>query len=199
VHWVFITHPNEFLRSTSTAKVAAQALDGDGGTTEFLVYGAASHEARVDAALHAPLVRLLFPAPQGGGESVPEVFAEALAIQEEAVARGAGGGRGGDSDGARPPVLTLIVPDGPWDCTRALVRVLEQRAAAGGWRLRRMVLDDAVVSGHQSQLIEALQSGAGRGRVSTLEACALCLSEVPTRPVRCPTCYACFFVVLCWA
>lgn len=76
-------------------------------------------------------------------------------------------------------IMTVLVPDGPWECARALVRELERRSATGfGRKLQRMVLDDQVVAGYESKLIEALKAGAGRGRVSTIEACALCLSEV---------------------
>ena len=106
-------------------------------------------------------------------------------------------------------VLTVLVPDGSWDCARALVRDLQWQATriaqatdstctpqqplpfadqAGGdggdgsggllpQLLRCVRLCDARVAAHESRIISALRAGAGQGRPSTLEACALFLAE----------------------
>ncbi|CAM9210805.1 unnamed protein product, partial [Ectocarpus fasciculatus] len=49
LHWVFVVHPNEFLRSTSSAKFAAQYLSTSPGSAELLVYGCEAHGTRLRA------------------------------------------------------------------------------------------------------------------------------------------------------
>ena len=62
------------------------------------------------------------------------------------------------------------MPDGSWECARALVVELRRRCAPHA--LRCVHLDAARVAAHTSPLLDALHPGAGRGRLSTLEACA---------------------------
>ena len=108
LRWVVLSHPNEFLRSTSSAKVAVQLLGGgsgsssgssddvgDGGgtadTAELLVYGAECHRARFESIVkgHAGPTCILFP----GNEPCLNVT--------EAMAMGCSGGgvAGGGSSG----------------------------------------------------------------------------------------------------
>ena len=70
--------------------------------------------------------------------------------------------------------LTVLVPDGSWECARALVTEFHRRARK---QLQCVSLDPDRVSLQTSPLLEALHPGAGKGRVSTLEACALFLEE----------------------
>jgi len=59
VHFVVVCHPNEFMRSTSTAKIATTLLGNTGNTNpaisscSMLVVGAPRHEARLNALLSA--------------------------------------------------------------------------------------------------------------------------------------------------
>ena len=182
VHWAFITHPIEWLRSTSTAKLAAQVLHHGGvcgaDTSELLVYGAACDEARLAALLRpadgAP-VHVLFPPPPTASAAEACTVEQALsdALSRRAACRastaamqrlglspeadraakaaasshepaGAAPAAPDESSGAAPavpaapstpatlppPDLTLLVPDGSWECARALVRVLAAAAAA---------------------------------------------------------------------
>ena len=169
-------------------------------TCELLVYGAQCDAPRIDAALASGgHVRLLFPAAPGEAQTVEEAFAEALTWwQQQQQQRQPpppppplqippptpeDGGEATGMPAIDPPALTIIVPDGSWECARALVRALLQSAGKeGGARrphnhLRCIALDEARVRRHVSPLIDALHCGAGRGRISTLEACAQCLAE----------------------
>ena len=80
-------------------------------------------------------------------------------------------------------VMTVVVPDGSWEHAHALVRALAVRRTALGLMPHRYVrLADLTVEQHESPLIEALKAGAGRGRLSTLEACAMMLAEAEESP-----------------
>ena len=52
IHWVILSHPSEFLRSTSSAKIAVQVLAAlPGSSSELLVYGCPQHNRRLDEIL----------------------------------------------------------------------------------------------------------------------------------------------------
>jgi DTW domain-containing protein YfiP len=198
VHWVVVSHPAEFLRGTSTAKIAAQALGGGCGShceshCEWLVYGCAAHERRMDELLSWPQVHVLFPRGNAAAMSVAEAIAKlhgtgaagSRSIQGRRAPESAGEEKvpkstGGEGQVAATDVNTaammpvVLVPDGSWECARSLVRELSLRAPQP---LRFIELDSARVAEHTSPLIDALHSGAGRGRLSTLEACAHFLHE----------------------
>ena len=234
VHWAFLAHPIELLRSTSTARLAAQLLHAGGvsglDTSELLVYGASCDVARLEALLHPAegVVYLLFPPPPGTpaaeATSVEQAFSAALASWRARTAEDVDGANGADDDddaddeGAPPcsrprprpcgsprAALTLIVPDGSWECTRALVRTLAARVAAPTTAreavptaahaaapttapitapvdLRYVGLDEVAVRACTSPLIEALHQGSGKGRLTTLEACALCVTQARRLP-----------------
>ena len=65
------------------------------------------------------------------------------------------------------------MPDGSWEGARALVSEFARRAV----KVRYVALDAARVASHDSPLLGALHPGAGRGRLSTLEAVAMMLAE----------------------
>jgi len=77
------------------------------------------------------------------------------------------------------PNLILLVLDGSWDQVRALQAEIEDRRRVMGHQspLPCIRLEDAAVQNFESPLIDALRPGAGKGRISTLEACALLLRE----------------------
>ena len=207
LRWVLVTHPNEFLRSTSTAKLAVQLMGSghtaardDGDVSELLVYGARCHSARLAAALSDPNVRILFPAERpdeercsggggggGGGatcQTVPELVAELSAKAEPPQAAPDLEPRAGAEPSACEsqlrPTLTLVVPDGSWEAARAIVHAMQRLAPPASSErrpLRHVGLDERRIARHTSPLIEALRAGAGLGRISTLEACALFLDE----------------------
>ena len=116
-------------------------------------------------------LRVLFPSEQnssgdagnaaGGGESVPDAINAALSSPSQAT-------------NTTTASLTVLVPDGSWECARALVTEFHRRARK---QLQCVSLDPDRVSLQTSPLLEALHPGAGKGRVSTLEACALFLEE----------------------
>lgn len=82
-------------------------------------------------------------------------------------------------------VVTVLVPDGTWQGARAIaVDVLRRHSLLAEsisppleQRIPCVALDAAAVSNHRSPLIEALKSGQGMGRITTLEACGLMLRE----------------------
>jgi hypothetical protein len=67
--------------------------------------------------------------------------------------------------------LNIIVPDGSWECAKAIVR--EIRKEVTSIQTPCVSLDMDIVSLHHSSLIEALKLGQGLGRISTLEAIAI--------------------------
>ena len=92
----------------------------------------------------------------------------------------------------------IIVPDGSWECCRAMVNALHARQIQNSTnQLRYVHLDKDRVAAYHSPLIESLKAGQGLGRISTLEAIALLLDEasgaaeaavgaVAVRPVSSP-------------
>lgn len=159
MHWVLVSHPMELLRSTSSGKLLAQVLGG-----EFLAYGAPCHRDRLDHVLGDPRVRVLFP------DEASESVAEAAASLASASPMPTGASMGRPYESAS---VVVLVPDGSWEHARALLRALRKRQPA----LRTMRLRDASVKCYFSPLIDVLKHGAGKGRVSTFEACALLMEE----------------------
>ena len=177
IHWVFVVHPNEFLRSTSSAKLAAQALPMFTRSTEktpiscsseFLVYGCNSHDNRLNDILNygdKGNTAILFPeqvdvdaGADGGVESTPLCVRSVNSFVNS------------QHNGLRE--LTVIVPDGSWANASQLVKAMQSVE-----RISLVALDAVSVSDHHSPLIEALKAGQGQGRISTLEACVLFLKE----------------------
>ena len=230
LHWVFLTHPNEFLRSTSTAKLAARILQGArsdgpqlGGTpvgsasgsllhsSELLVYGTASYEVRVAGILsdmsvpscgddtgggggEGGVVRLLFPGAPPEAQSATDALRDAIdsvcrlrppscetctpwARDEQPVLPSPPPKA---SRVSSPLAMTVLVPDGSWECARALVRDLEARAPPRT-PLRSITLDASAIALRTSPLLEALHQGSGQGRLSTLEAAAQLVAEIHWR------------------
>eukprot|EP00913_Durusdinium_trenchii_P006936 g6524.t1 len=149
------------MRSSSSGKLVASLLGG-----EFLVFGVRSHQEVLDTILADSSTQLLLP---GCGASLVlnvRTLKEWLAEQVEMPFSGRG-----------IPDLTLLVLDGSWDQVHALRAEIEvRRHAMGRPPLSCIRLDDSVQH-FRSPLIDALKPGAGQGRVSTFEACALFLRE----------------------
>jgi protein-L-isoaspartate(D-aspartate) O-methyltransferase len=193
IRFVVACHPLEFLRSTSSAKLAVQLLQGSASCAcdgELLVIGAECHRALLDAAVRSSgPTFVLFPGAAHETLTVEQALASATAQLDTAHCNNtssADGDKSNDDDGKasqgtsdddEDAVMTVLVPDGSWECARAVVRALKSRAPDGS-ELRTVRLDDALVRAHFSPLIDALKPGQGAGRVSTLEAMAIFLSEV---------------------
>ncbi|CAK9092848.1 unnamed protein product, partial [Durusdinium trenchii] len=155
LHWALLCHPLEFMRSSSSGKLVASLLGG-----EFLVFGVRSHQEVLDTILADSSTQLLLPGD--GSRTLKEWLAEQVEMPFS--------GRG-------IPDLTLLVLDGSWDQVHALRAEIEvRRHAMGRPPLSCIRLDDSVQH-FRSPLIDALKPGAGQGRVSTFEACALFLRE----------------------
>lgn len=187
LHWIFLIHPNEFLRSTSSVKLAAQyfaTLSPKGISTEVLVFGCQAHDSRLRAALdncgHDIDIGILYPeddeckAKRSSKENIKKsaeitstgaTRKPALSVKEFLC----------DLDLADPAARKriIIVPDGSWANAAQLVDWIESYAST----LSRVTLNSSMVLSYHSPLIEALKAGQGLGRISTLEACALFLRE----------------------
>ena len=171
IHWVVVTHPTEFVRATSTAKIAARTLCGGAtrDTCEWLLFGCKAHTHRLDELLtgNEGAVHILFPRKEHcdeGGTSAAEAFAAFSATASES--------KGKDEPAVKQWVV--IVPDGSWECAKALVAEIQRRA---GRSIKLLELDRDRVAATTSQLIDALHHGSGCGRISTLEACAQLIEE----------------------
>lgn len=77
----------------------------------------------------------------------------------------------------RDEEVTVVVPDGSSEGARALVQELLPASLGHGARLPLVRLDEAAVRASDSALLNALHAGAGKGRLSTLEAVAMFLRE----------------------
>jgi DTW domain-containing protein YfiP len=160
VRFSFVCHPNEFLRSTSSAKVASRLL---GDRSEMLVLGSRADRGRLEATITPPFsspktTYILFP------EGPPE---ETLSVSDFAR-----------EIAADATTTNVLIPDGSWECCRSIVQHIQQRQKAGCHHIKYVTLDAAAVRQHHSPLIEALKEGQGLGRISTLEACGLFLNEL---------------------
>jgi hypothetical protein len=174
--FLILSHPNEFLRSTSSARVSAAVL---GAACEVAAVGCAAHEARVREALAprdpaAPPPLILYPMEPGpdtdgnaGGGGGAKTVLGALGCVN--MGRGLRSGVGA--------VTTVVVPDGSARNALALAREAARVAAEGGRTATFAALDADAVARNDSPLIDALHPGSGKGRVSTLEAMASFLRE----------------------
>ena len=89
MRWVVVSHPGEFLRSSSTAKLAPLLLPNmEGDTCELLAYGATSHASRLTEAIAqaGPHIRVLFPGPPHLTDTVPAALAATAAAAAAAAA-----------------------------------------------------------------------------------------------------------------
>ena len=188
IRWIVFSHPNEFLRATSTAKIAAQLLGED---CEFLVFGASRHHDRLrDIVSSGQPISILFPGYLEDSLTVEEALKEGRAsiagkrvaenFSEEEPKATPEGARTPSSSQAAPPVHFVLVPDGSWFNAKALVAFMQRLLATRSVPLPSkpfVRLDDGPIAAYTSPLIEALNAGSGRGRVSTLEAMAFFLEE----------------------
>lgn len=166
VQFKILCHPAEFLRSTSSAKLAALAYSTE-QDCEMLVVGAECHEGLISAILSHPGPKfVLYPGSPEESVTVEEFIAATDADVEIDV----------PDASQNKMAVTVLVPDGSWQCTRVLLREIERRAAPNN--VVRVRLDSAAIASRRSPLIEALKEGQGLGRISTLEAMAFFLSEV---------------------
>ena len=168
-----LCHPNEFLRSTSTSKIAVRVL-GEEMAQMIVVGGGDEQKCRMETLIKhqkhkssTSCTFLLFPSASSQNcspaISVSEMFEQ---IKDSTTAFA-------PCSNTSSNIINIIVPDGSWECCRAMVRVLERC----GTDLQCVRLDPDKVECHRSPLIEALKSGQGQGRISTLEAIALFLQE----------------------
>ena len=205
LHWVMVVHPNEFLRSTSTVKIASRFLERlQGMSCEVLVYGFHQHQQRLDSILHeltseSATARdhktfILFPeteAPDSLSVSgsattiepsqpdLKQVSTTSICnpiITEERTAPDLPNTKSKES-GSK---MTIIVPDGTWENARAIVSEIRRKVSHD--QLPSFSLNPDIVGRNFSPLIETLKEGQGMGRITTLEACALLLSEVIRQP-----------------
>eukprot|EP00439_Symbiodinium_sp_Y106_P046663 s1406_g5.t4 len=161
VHFVLLCHPLEFLRSSSSGKLLPCVLGAD-----LFVFGVGINADKLDQIINDSRTHLLLP---GDGS---RTFEEWLARPQEDL--GHGTVRAED----RRCELILLVPDGSWEQVQALRRALDRkRTACGRPTLPCLRLQEEAVSAFHSPLIDALKQGAGQGRISTFEACALLLRE----------------------
>ena len=205
LRWVIVSHQLEFLRGLSSAKLVAILLGGATTTAttksdynhytskngvaagaELIVLGTPSHEAQLDSVLRQAgaghPTRILFP--EEGADTVASLAAAFINFNSSVYNDGDGSTTGAPGtlfSVATGSTLTIIVPDGSWAGARAVVAHIRARYLAlnpCASSLRSLQLNHARVTAHTSPLIEALRAGAGRGRLTTLEACAMLLEEL---------------------
>ena len=169
LHVIVVTHPCEFLRESSTCKLLGPVLSDSRLTCELLIVGTAGVGARLmeisneDGAENV----ILYPQPNKS-LTFEELFSNKC--QPDNVAAGRGRGRGNGK-------LNLIVPDGSWKCVEKLLEetALANIIAKGAHFIK---IDEKKVCGHTSRLIEALNDGSGKGRLTTAEAISIAISEL---------------------
>ena len=137
-----VSHPGEFLRSSSTAKLAPLLLPNmEGDTCELLAYGTISHASRLTEAIAqaGPHIRVLFPGPPHLTDTVPAALAATAAAATAATAAaataataaaaaslnksegGEGEGGGGGPSAAPPPPETAAAVMALGDAVRDAV------------------------------------------------------------------------------
>jgi protein-L-isoaspartate(D-aspartate) O-methyltransferase len=200
LHWVMVVHPNEFLRSTSTVKIASRFLERlEGSSCEVLVYGFHKHQRRLDKILLSITAEsaagrnhktiLLFPEAQAAEDKsfpdgcitqtgISQLDVEMVSTTPSTVERQTF--TDPPPSKGRRSKMTIIVPDGTWENARAIVA--EIRRVVSQDQLPSFSLNPEVVGRHFSPLIETLKEGQGVGRITTLEACALLLNEILEQP-----------------
>ena len=134
-----VSHPGEFLRSSSTAKLAPLLLPNmEGDTCELLAYGGISHASRLTEAIAqaGPHIRVLFPGPPHLTDTVPAALAATAAAATAAAAaaaaaslnrseggEGEGGGGGPSPTPPRPKTAAavMVLGDAVGDAVRDAV------------------------------------------------------------------------------
>lgn len=190
-HFVVVSHPNEFLRSTSSAKILVQYIESLNSvenevalSIELLVYGCPRHMERLTGHLRdAGSLYLLYPDETDDVTNDIHVHENTSMIDMlqchniSANDVSVSGSTSTDTRACQENVrTTIIIPDGSWECTKAMVK--EMRKQVSPALIPNIALDVETVATHHSPLIEALKSGQGTGRISTLEACGLFLRGV---------------------
>ena len=156
VRVVLLIHPTEFLRGSSTCKLVR---DSESVRFEHLVLGMEGTRERLDElAVSSPSsTYILYPSEDS---VTTKMVVEATDPPHAA----------GHVPGAYMNT-TIIVPDGSWKMTQ---KILSETALLRV-NAKTLKIDENVVSGHTSSLIEALNTTSGGGRLSTAEAVAFCL------------------------
>tara|TARA_B110000091_G_C13796775_1_gene468221 strand:- start:51 stop:2345 length:2295 start_codon:yes stop_codon:yes gene_type:complete len=164
-----VCHPNECLRSTSSAKIAVQHMK----QSKMLIYGASTHRRGISEAVRScgdnnnkgdgtTLTYILFPeGPSERTYSVDEMMQQVQTNNNNTT-----------DDNFN---VNIVVPDGSWECCRSLVSEMERLSHS---TIKYVTLNATQVATFHSPLIEALKKGQGLGRISTLEACALLFREM---------------------
>jgi protein-L-isoaspartate(D-aspartate) O-methyltransferase len=176
-----VCHPNEYLRSTSSAKIAVRQM----ANSRMLVYGARTHRRHI-----SDLAKEDFGHRKVSDENLtyvlfPEGPKERTYTVEEMIQHIKGKSNGEEKDQLKSTAtaqntprkieVNIIVPDGSWECCRSLVNDMERLSCN---KIKYVTLNLESVKRFHSPLIEALKKGQGFGRISTLEACALLLKEM---------------------
>ena len=177
LHPIFtvICHPNECLRSTSTAKIAVMSAKG----SRMLVYGARNHRRLItDAVGHkneatsfAKEASISITSSSSSSLSPTFVlFPEGPSDQTCSVDEMVRYARTSSTSTS----INILVPDGSWECCRSIVQDMSRMNTS----IQFVRLNQKKVNKYQSPLIEALKEGQGQGRITTLEACALLCAEM---------------------
>lgn len=103
LRWVILLHPGEFLRSTSTARIAAPCLAALGFNAELLVLGSKAHEHRLGKVLKAAAAGtptfMMFPGLDEKRFGIGEQLDDAIKIIPAA---------GGCHEISAPPAVTSV-------------------------------------------------------------------------------------------
>ena len=150
IDFVVLSHPNEFLKSTSTAKIAVQALQG----AKNFVYGSKEHDAGFAKLSSASRIRVLYPCPDSFDKDICSETVEEMCHNSTTTP------------------TTVFIPDGTWENTKALVSQLFEENND----VKFVTLDSERVEKSESKLLSELYQGAGVGRLSTLEAIGMALT-----------------------
>ena len=196
IHWVMVVHPIEFLRSTSSVKIASRIFTRmKGMSSELLIYGYYKHEQRLDAILQDAATSnrnprqstvLLFPEEEPPSEATGSNECYALHLNNRPRASSAVETDPVESSSVvecrllksvsiEESRMTVIVPDGSWENARAIWKEIRKKVSKE--IVPNYTLKQDLVDQHFSPLIESLKGGQGMGRISTLEACAIFMQE----------------------
>ncbi len=146
-----VVHPCEFMRSSSSAKLLPYVLQRHGIQCEVLFCAGSASMDRLSSSLSKLSTKILYP-KEGASEGPPFV----------------------DSDSR----LHLVVPDGSWAQTDAMMRCLPPFNSCSD----NFVSVDS--GGYSSKLIESLDAGSV-GRITTAEAVGLALPVIQPDVLAC--------------
>ncbi len=197
VHFFVLVHPCEFIRGSSTAKLLPWILNALGHqqiSCDILFYGSEDTQTRLKKlaiAAKAPgnVTKIFYP-DQGDDKAVlVDTFftrcqeTGVVASSDIAEKRGGEGAvKVGGPTGQQ--VLTVIVPDGSWACTKAMIDRLDCISGiVSDQRRPFLALPQSSVDQFKSPLIESLNTGSGTGRLSTAEAVSLLFDQVSASDV----------------